>query len=59
MQVALVEKGPLGGTCPLLIGYADAAECGALIKTLFWGSMLPDEAPLFTPGFHESANCAP
>ena len=34
MQVALVEKGPLGGTCPhrgcipskLLIGYADAAE---------------------------------
>ena len=35
MQVALVEKGPLGGTCPhrgcipskLLIGYADAAEC--------------------------------
>lgn len=36
MQVALVEKGPLGGTCPhrgcipskLLIGYADAAEHG-------------------------------
>jgi mycothione reductase len=35
MNVALVEKGPLGGTCPhrgcipskLLIGYADAAEC--------------------------------
>src|ERR1700730_7981115 len=34
IQVALVEKGPLGGTCPhrgcipskLLIGYADAAE---------------------------------
>jgi mycothione reductase len=34
LQVALVEKGPLGGTCPhrgcipskLLIGYADAAE---------------------------------
>ena len=34
MQVALVEQGPLGGTCPhrgcipskLLIGYADAAE---------------------------------
>jgi mycothione reductase len=34
MQVALVERGPLGGTCPhrgcipskLLIGYADAAE---------------------------------
>src|SRR5258707_14665284 len=34
MNVALVEKGPLGGTCPhrgcipskLLIGYADAAE---------------------------------
>ena len=34
MKVALVEKGPLGGTCPhrgcipskLLIGYADAAE---------------------------------
>ena len=34
MQVALVEKGPLGGTCPhrgcipskLLIGYADAAQ---------------------------------
>src|ERR1700738_3156358 len=35
MHVALVEQGPLGGTCPhrgcipskLLIGYADAAEC--------------------------------
>ena len=35
MRVALVEQGPLGGTCPhrgcipskLLIGYADAAEC--------------------------------
>src|ERR1700757_3177793 len=34
MKVALVERGPLGGTCPhrgcipskLLIGYADAAE---------------------------------
>jgi dihydrolipoamide dehydrogenase len=34
MNVALVERGPLGGTCPhrgcipskLLIGYADAAE---------------------------------
>src|ERR1700745_2474943 len=34
MRVALIERGPLGGTCPhrgcipskLLIGYADAAE---------------------------------
>src|ERR1700704_5892560 len=34
MKVALIERGPLGGTCPhrgcipskLLIGYADAAE---------------------------------
>ena len=38
MKVALVEKGPLGGTCPhrgcipskLLIGYADAAEHACL-----------------------------
>ena len=69
MNVALVEKGPLGGTCPhrgcipskLLIGYADAAEhvreaqrFGFETTVRTGASPIPIERTLLTTGMLEA-----